>query len=244
MSGLDRRAIMRGAAAAALAALCGTRSLAAGLPGAPFLPPAGPMRYTRRLVRTMAGGHALVVERSFRVRFERARAGFAVLGEQTEVAVDAPAKLAALADMERKRVEAGLFPLQLDAAGRIAGETQPTRLANLDEVISATRAVIEQRALSPGERAEAAQFLALVHSSAASFFSQLPADLFVPAETRRVEERAIDLPGSDGLVRVEFVAETDPRTGLMHHARREIVTEIDGERRVTREDWSLTPLQA
>ncbi len=248
VSALDRRALVRLFGAAALASLGATRAVARAAGPGPgqglgrFVPPPGPMRYTRQLVRTMAGGYSLTVERSFAVRFEPAVQGFVVAGEQTGVEVEAPTTLAALAALERKRVETGLFPLRLDRLGRIMDAPGEPRLADIDQVLAATRAVIEQRPLTASERAEAAQFLALVHQSASGFLSHLPADLFAPVERQRVEQRTLDLPGEDGTVRVEFVAETDPRSGLMQHARREIVTRIGDQSRATREDWTLRPL--
>jgi hypothetical protein len=41
---------------------------------------------------------------------------------------------------------------------------------------------------------------------------------------------------------VTFSAARDPATGLMREARREVVTELDGDRRTTLESWQLTPL--
>jgi hypothetical protein len=43
------------------------------------------------------------------------------------------------------------------------------------------------------------------------------------------------------MIEVSFSAVTDPATGLMREARREIVTSIAEDRRLTREDWSLAP---
>ena len=87
---LDRRALLR---------LAGVATALPWVPIAParalgatrFAPPAGEMRYTRRLERGLADGASLVVSRSFAVRFVPETDGFRVDGSQVAVAVDAPA---------------------------------------------------------------------------------------------------------------------------------------------------------
>jgi hypothetical protein len=240
----DRRALLRLAAACALAPARAGRALGHE-PGAErFAPPTGPLRYTRRLVRNLRGGYRLAVSRSFAVRFEpRPAGGYALAGEQLAVEVAAPERMAPFAELERQRIETGLFPLQLDTQGRIVAEPDPRSSDLLDRAVADARRLLDERAASATERAEADAFVQLVHQVGAGLSARLPEDLFAPASHRRVEHRAIELPGSaTGLVEVVFTADADPRTGLMRQARREIVTTIDDDRRTTEEDWTLAPL--
>lgn len=109
----DRRAALRWAMAAALAP--GGAAVIAGRK--PFAPPAGLMIFKRRLERGLPDGNKLVVARSFAVNFARTTEGWTVSAEQVAVAVDAPARIAPLAALERQRIETGLFPLTLGRRG-------------------------------------------------------------------------------------------------------------------------------
>ena len=92
---------------------------AAGTTGGPIAPPPQPMVYTRRIERTLVGNARIVVERKFAIRFTRLATGFVVDGQQIAVSVEMPKELAALSEMERERVETGIFPLELDEEGHI-----------------------------------------------------------------------------------------------------------------------------
>ena len=234
----DRRAVLQYAAAALL-----LPALPAAAQASRFAPHAGPMLYTRRLERGLSGGASFVVSRSFAVRFLHEGAGYLVEGRQVAVEVDAPEALAAFADIERAREERGLFPLRLDAQGAIAagaGEPVSTRL---DDAVREALAQLEAQPHAEAERAELVRFVNAFHQSASKLMTELPRDLFAPPPVSRTESRAISLPGGDtGEVSVTFSAARDPATGLMREARREVVTELDGDRRTTLESWRLTPL--
>jgi hypothetical protein len=239
-----RRALLRLAGLAATMPLMSIVA-AAAQPVGGFAPPTEPMRYRRRLERELAGGARLIVTRSFAVRFVREADGYRVEGEQLEVEVDAPEQLAALASLERQRVEIGLFPLSLDAAGAIRGAP---RAGSSEQLYLAVREVadrIERGKHTPAERDTLRAFVEAVHQSAGELVTELPRDLFAPAASPREDHRVLALPGGDaGQVRVTFTATSDPATGLMREARREVVTEVAGDRRHTVESWSLAPLVA
>ena len=240
----DRRTLLRLAAGGVLARALTGRALA-HTPGAtPFEPPAGPLRYTRRLVRSLRGGHEMIVARSFAVRFVAQASGrYEVHGEQLAVEVSAPERMAPFAELERERIETGLFPLQLDARGRISGGPPLHSSQLLDRAVAEARRLLSERAATAAEEAEIGTFVQLVHQVGIALGARLPDDLFAPTVHRRVDQRTIELPGREGgLVEVVFTAEADPRTGLMYTARREIVTAIEGERRTTAEHWSLAPI--
>jgi len=243
VTGIDRRAVLRLAAGAALLPL----ALAAGAhpssAGAAFAPPGGPMLYTRRLERVFPDGARFIVARSFEVRFERWGEGFRVEGRQVGVEVEAPEALAAFAQLEREREERGLFPLLLDASGAIAEGTGAPFATRLDAAVRESLAQIEARAQDAAARAELVRFVQAFHQSAGRLVTELPPDLFAPPPQPRVESREVALPGGDsGEVTVTFTAARDPATGLMREALREVVTALQGDRRRTLETWHLAPL--
>ena len=216
---------------------------AAAQPVGRFAPPTEPMLYTRRLERELSGGAGLTVSRSFAVRFVPERDGYRVDGEQVSVAVDAPESLAALARLERERVESGLFPLALDTTGAIRGPSHAADSAQLDEAVREVKAQIERWQNTPAEREALHAFVDAVHGSAGELVTELPRDLFAPAGYPREESRTIMLPGGGaGQVRMTFTADRDPATGLMREARREIITEVSGDLRRTVESWRLSSL--
>lgn len=243
MSTVDRRAVLRLAAGALLLPLASAAAAHPAGSATGFSPPDGPMLYTRRLERALAGGARLVVSRSFAVRFRHEAEGFRVEGAQVGVEVDAPEQLAAFARLEREREERGLFPLLLDSTGIIADGTGIPIATRLDAAVRETLATLEARPYDPAERAELVRFVNAFHQSAGKLVTELPRDLFAPAEAPRSESREVTLPGGNsGEVVVTFSAVRDPATGLMRQALREVVTELEGDRRKTRESWRLSPL--
>lgn len=237
-----RRVLLHLAGMAVTLPLIGILSVAAQ-PTGRFAPPPGPMLYTRRLERELAGGASLTVSRSFAVRFVPEADGFRVDGEQVSVEVAAPEALDSLARLERERIETGLFPLLLDAAGAIRGVSHAAQGEQLDEAVRDVTERIERGEHTPAERDALRAFVEAVHRSAVELVTELPRDLFAPGAAPREERRAIALPGGEtGQVRLTFSAERDPATGLMRTARRVVVTEVAGDLRRTVESWSLTPL--
>ena len=243
MTGADRRTVLRLASGALLLPFASAVAAHPAGPRAGFSPPDGPMLYSRRLERTLADGAVFSVARSFEVRFEHQASGFQVDGRQVDVEVAAPEALAAFVRLEREREERGLFPLLLDAGGTIAEGAGKPVATQLDAAVREALAVLQARAHVPAQRAELVRFVSAFHLSAGKLMTELPRDLFAPAETPRSEHREVALPGGDsGEVAMTFSATRDPSTGLMRQARREIVTKLDGDRRRTVETWRLEPV--
>lgn len=242
MTAIDRRRMLRlGAMAALLPTLAGVPVRAA--PAGPFLPPARLMLYVRRLRRGLADGSAFDVSRSFSIRFIAVGSGFRVEGDQVEVAVHAPDRLARFAEIERTRREEALFPLMLDARGLIAGAGAPIDAGKLDAAVHEAMSEMTTNRLPAGDRAEAAHFFASLSRNLSQVIAQLPRDLFAPRQSQRESTRNVALPGGGaGAVSVRFTARVDPLTGLMREAERQVVTDLAGDRRLTVESWSLTPL--
>lgn len=228
------------AAAAGLVRASNAAAQAAGAPQAGFDPPLGAYTYTRRLEREMTGGARFVVMRRFAVRLARTADGFELAGEQSAVSVEAPPALARFAELERARVESGLFPLRLDSRGQIVGWTSAQASRELAAAVEQAHAMAAGAAIPADEQARLRGFIEAVHRAASSVFTNLPADLFAPATPLREDRQGLDLPeGLRGEVVARFSAETDGATGLMRSARRSVVTQVAGNRRETLESWSL-----
>jgi hypothetical protein len=244
MSALDRRRMLC-LAMAMLPALASQRALAqAATPGSPgdIAPPPRPMVYTRRLERTLVGGAHFVVERRFAVRFTPSPSGFLVDGEQTGVLVETPEQLAPLAQMERERVELGIFPLELDQRGWIRSGIMADEVPQIEEAMRYVTQAVAGLERSEDERQALGDFITVLHQAGSNIVSSLPVDLFAPAESDREDHRSIQLPGvgGHGTVRTRFSARRDPTTRLMQSARREVVTTIAEQERRTTEIFTLT----
>lgn len=237
MNAVDRRTVLRlGLGAAIVPLIPAGPACAAGR----FAPPAGPMRYIRRLARGLGDGAEIVVVRQFAIRFLPAADGFRIEGEQVGVEVEAPARLARFAQLERERVEAALFPLLLDGEGRIVAKRAGQPSAQLD---AAVREALERLPRGTGERDALRRLVEAVHQGAGRMLTELPPDLFAPSATPRAETREVALPGGGaGTVAVTFSALSEPATGLLREARREVLTTLSGETRRTLETWQLVPL--
>lgn len=115
--------------------------------------------------------------------------------------------------------------------------------ATVERAIREAAARIEALGDSSGEKALLQQFVAVIHQTAGKLVSDLPVDLFAPVQSRRHESREVSLPGGEaGEVTVLFNARSDPATGVMQEAVREVVTALGGDQRRTVESWRLAPV--
>lgn len=230
-----RRDALRLGLGAALLPLLGTRqAFASEVPAKHIAPPTSEMIYRRVLERELPGGAVLRVARDFAVRFESVGRGFQLSGRQILAQVDAPANLAQLAALEEQRVELGIFPLLLDSSGRIVDGSDD--LPN--EQIFNALAEVRRRLGSTGE--EAGTLVEALHAAGPQLTSELPLDLFSPAEGAREEHQQITLPwGDSGEVATRFEAVCDPQTMLMRSAQREVITRLGSDERRSGERWEL-----
>lgn len=241
MTCADRREMLKFALGASLLPLLASQRVAAEMPGSSsILPPSGNMLYRRRLVRGLPDGKTFTVTRDFRVRFEPVAAGFILGGEQLSARVEAPEALASFAAIEEQRVETGMFPLMLDAAGQIV-EGNAELSASAAE--HAMRDVRQRFPVETGKQAnEAVDFIEALHNTGTRLTAELPRDLFAPVDNSRSDRREIALPwGDKGEVTTHFEAERDPLTQLMRHAHREVITRMGNDMRRNFEGWDLLP---
>lgn len=243
---MARALLLAGVAAMAPAALLASQAAAA--PGdlrQHFAPPSEPQVLTRTLVRTLRDGKQIVVRRSYAVRIVASGDGYVVDGRQISATVDAPAKLAALAEIERNRVDEGMFPLRLNAAGQIASAPiRPSGQSPTQQnAVRQSHLMIDQSALPARDKPEAHRQVNQITASS-SDSSDWPADLFSPLASERSERRHFALPdGGQGDVEVVIRAETRSPGGLPSRVERTVTTVIGADSRVSQEIWTLGPAE-
>lgn len=205
-----------------------------------FEAPAEPMMLARILRRPLPDGNEVVSRRLYEIRFVADSEGYRVEGALVDVTVDAPPALAMLADLERRRPDQGLFPMRLDADGRIASGGLPRDGETIDQAVDIVAAQLEALRLTTHERVQAEAFAGLLRQRPG--FAYWPVDLFRPAPGRRQAERTIPLPnGGRGAVRVDIDAQASGASGLLSSLRRTLTTELEGDVRTSVEIWSLVP---
>lgn len=209
---------------------------------AAFSPPEGPVTLTRTVRRALPDGKEVVATRSYELRITRddkgPNGGYRVEGRLLSADVQAPPSLEALAAIERKRSDDGLFPFRLDARGLIAAPLAPGNSASREAAGEAARRAIASGPLAPAQRREAQGVVGqIVAQGAAGAGAQWPADLFRPALGRRVSSNAVSLPGGQaGTVTTTIEA---AREAGADRIERTVVTETGGNRRTTREIYTV-----
>ncbi|WP_423141383.1 hypothetical protein ACOYW6_11135 [Parablastomonas sp. CN1-191] len=230
------------------ALLCGLTMLAglaipvgAAAPTQGFAPTGHPMVLTRTVWRALADGREIRVSRRFRIEIERDGSGYAVRGRQIGVDVDAPAQIAMLAQVERARDESSLFPLRLDAGGRIVSGPPAGGSGARREGVAAAHAVIAARAPNPAAAREGIAFVDAVGGSGA--LNRWPDDLFRARPGERAESHPVALPdGGSGNVVVTIEAGAAMPCGVPTAVERRVSTRLGATTRVNRERWTFEML--
>lgn len=203
-----------------------------------FVAPTGPLVLTRTVIRALPDGKEVVAARRYEVRIARDGDGYRVDGRMVSAEVQAPPSLEALAAIERRRSDTGLFPFRLDAQGLIAAPLAPGDRTALEAAGAATRQAITGGPLPPAQRREAEMVVGqIVSQGAAGAGAQWPADLFRPALGRRSASAATALPGGQSGTTVTTIAATRDSGG--DRIERIVTTETGGTRRTTREIYTL-----
>lgn len=209
--------------------------------GTGFVAPSEPMRLTRVLERELGDGNAVTVTRSWRVRFVAHGDGYRVEGEEIAATVDAPPRLAMLAQVEREKPDAAPFPITLDAAGLIVDE-RAAGAAPIPGLAEAARTYLQD---APDKRrSDAMRYVLAVQQAGARMTSAWPEDLFYPATPPRSERRTLALPGGgSGTISVSFDGTLGDEGRHLAAAERHIVTTIGGDARASHESWRLDPIE-
>ena len=176
-----------------IAAVCAAE---APKPVGAFMPPSGPQILTRTLRHVMHDGHAVVTRRSYRLRFVAEDTGFRIDGELIDTAVEAPAWLSGIAELERERPDPGMFPIRLDAAGMIVSAPTTATTPQQRHGINLAAAQIGRMGnLDADDKAQAQGFV--THFREQPYRTSWPLDLFRPAPGRHRDQRTFTL--ADGL---------------------------------------------
>lgn len=205
-----------------------------------FAPPEAPLELTRSLLLPFPDGRQIAVTRKYEVRFSRTDTGFRVEGRLLETEVEAPPRLSALAEMERRRPEAGLFPVLLDQRGMVL-ELLPSsdEAKTARQAAAGARAIVAKAAAPPGLREEIDG--ALKNLTGAARRSAWPPFLFNPGNTDRFDSRAVTLSdGTTGTVETRIRVDGLLVGGLPRRVERDVTTHLEGTQRVTREVWTFS----
>lgn len=231
------------AGVAALLPVVAASSLAHGAPTEaprpPFSPPLTDLVLTRTLWRSLHDGAEIMVRRRYDVQFVADGRDYRLDGKLIDAAVAAPPALAAFAAMEKDRPDTSLFPVRIDATGRILADGTPPppgAHAQLDRV---ARSVIEQSGLGAQDKLAANQQLGLLTGGAGAI-GNLPSDLFRPQPGERRERRRLSLPGGmEGAIEVAITVRAGAAGTLPQTVERVVTTTLEGTTRVSRELWSF-----
>ncbi|MEM7689491.1 MAG: hypothetical protein AAF291_10760 [Pseudomonadota bacterium] len=239
--GLTRRRmglLATGAFAASACSFAVSPLLAAGV-----ALPSGAFSLTRRLLRGLRDGKAIIVERSWHVAFAQQSRGIAISGEQTSVSVEAPERLAPIAKIEQDRSTKAMFPILLAPDGTIMAAGENTSQTSFVASIASAQRLLETSGFTKSGAAEQAVYMAQLQKAGSSLLDQLPADLFFPSTAPLREARIVALPnGGSGEFELNWEASVQDGTALLNAARREVITRIGSSERRSSEDWSLTAL--
>lgn len=235
------KAVWRSSTAAilALAALAGHMPAIGEAPTGTFTPVTSRLMLTRTLERALPDGKIIATRRDYEVRIIRDGDGFRVDGALVNVAVDAPPSLSALAEIERRRPDAGLFPIRLDAGGMIVGGGTRVPGTAVSQAVSHVSERIGASGLAAIDMLQAQAFLAQLRSGAAR--SSWPGDIFRPTPGKRSEVRTVALAGgATGDVTIEIEGHGAGPDGQIATVDRIVTTDLGGDRRVTRERWRIS----
>lgn len=201
------------------------------------------MRLARRLERRLRNGASILVERSWQVEFARQGRGVAVSGVQLSANVQAPARLAELAELEQSRSTAQMWPILLSGEGRIIAAGEYIRDEDLTAAIRQAEAIIAARNQGLAVEARLDEFLGQMQRAGTSLLEQLPPDLFYPAEGEHEIARPVILPeGLKGEFVMTYVAHKAMGRQWLGRAERRIATRIGDDERRSSEIWELSEL--
>lgn len=208
---------------------------------APFEAPARPMHFTRELRRSLFDGKELVVIRHYSVTFTPIPTGFRVDGSITGTEVEAPERLAPLAELERKRPDTSMFPLMLDKAGQIVESSESGRDIP-QKALPLADGLVAGAGLKGLVQEQAEQFVERLFAAQGPGINQWPALLFRPGNRPMEARQELPLPnGGKGTVTITLDPVAAGPCALMQRLERKVETVVGTQVRRTREIWTLGP---
>jgi len=203
--------------------------------------PNGACALTRRLSRGLRDGNAIVVTRTWRVTFAEQARGVAIGGEQMSVSVEAPPRLAPLAQIEEARSTEGIFPILLAPDGTIMAAGPGTSPSSVDAAIETAQSLLKASGYADGTVAQQGIYMAQLQKAGSSLLDEMPGDLFYPSTKPVHDVRQLALPdGTSGEFELTWQASVNEGTKLLETARREVITRIGSSERRSNEEWSLS----
>lgn len=202
--------------------------------------PLGTLVLTRTIVRDLADGKQIVVERAWQVSFAHQLPGILVTGRQISAAVDAPPALAELAAIEQRRDTDAMFPIRLSGDGLIEHVGMFEQPADIDAALQSALKMVARLPIGDDERARMRQTLSQLAAAGGSMIDSLPPDLFFPRSEAVHDRRQIGLPdGSLGEFELTYRAVPAQGGPWLANSERQVLTRYAGQTRHSRESWSL-----
>ncbi len=196
---------------------------------------------SRTIERSLKDSKRLIVSRSWSVSFEASGQGTVIRGSQRSVDVDAPARLAPLARIERGRSTDGMFPILLSDEGLIVAAGESHSATDMRKALSTAKDLLGTDSMTKSEERNVEATLRQIGQASNRLIETLPADLFFPRQPVVETRRPLALSnGTSGEFVMRYETTRNPATGLMVRAERVITTVLGGEKRASRELWTLS----
>lgn len=207
--------------------------------------PEAPMILQRRIERALFDGASIIVTRSWEIAFARSGRGITVTGRQIEAQVEAPEKLAKLAQLEEERDTSDMFPILLSPYGRIVGAGSAESDGELARAVEIASGLIERSDARGQDKSAVLHYLSALQAAGGSVVDALPADLFYPSVGEQGGLRKVDLPnGEQGEIELIRTAQLAPGKAWLGQSIRKIVTRVAGTSQESREIWNMQPKPA
>nr|WP_298898453.1 hypothetical protein [uncultured Altererythrobacter sp.] len=213
---------------------------APGLAGSKLYVPQGPMRLSRTLIRGLSDGNKIEVRRDWQIAFTPQGSGLAVTGHQINVEVSVPEKLEPIATIERNRATDGKFPILIDRSGLIVSAAEAELASDVDRAIEVAQQMAAKNGASTTQQQQLRAALSQVQAAGNSLLDRMPRDLFFPRNSGFADKRPISLAGGrSGMFEVSYSVTSQPLSGLLDRAERQIVTRVGNTVQVSSEHWEL-----
>ncbi len=200
------------------------------------------MILSRRLVRSLHDGKSITVDRSWKVTFAARQSRIVVTGQQLSAHVDAPAKLAPIAQIEQFRSTAKMWPIELATDGRIISAGTYTQQRDIEAAIREGRAIIAASAGSDSYKKRKLGYLSQLEQTGGSLLEKLPSDLFFPAGAQSEVVDTVELPGGvTGTFEVVYTSVPAGEDSWLSRSERKVITRIGDDARQSSDSWQLDP---
>ncbi len=205
--------------------------------------PREPMILTRRIERPLSDGNRIVVSRSWEVTFMQSGQGAAVAGHQISAKVDAPARLAPLAQVEEQRSTDGMFPILLSPTGRIVAAGPLSDPQEMAKIVPIAQNMIAHSSRTADEKVAVLRYLSTLQAAGDTLLERLPPDLFFPVPGDLDETHSLALPsGQTGEIELARSSRIANGQRWLERIERKITTRVAGSSQESLEIWSMQPL--